>query len=67
MLRFCSQFFFLVLVLRKELDRRLNEVGHKFEWTNMKQDLKNLQQVKIEDNGKRFAIRSECKGCCAHI
>ena len=61
---FCS---FLVLVLKKELDRRLNTAGHVLEWANIKQDLKALQQVTIEENGKRLAIRSECKGVCGKV
>jgi len=28
------------------------------------QELKTPKQVKIEENGTRFAIRSECKGVC---
>jgi len=61
---FCS---FLSLVLKKELDRRLNTAGHIFEWSDIKQDLKALQQVTIEENGKRLAIRSECKGVCGKV
>ncbi len=61
---FCS---FLVLVLKKELDRRLNTAGHVLEWANIKQDLKALQQVTIEENGKRLAIRSECRGVCGKV
>ena len=61
---FCS---FLALVLRKELERRLNQAGHLFEWSDIKQDLKALQQVTIEEDGKYFAIRSECKGHCGKI
>lgn len=61
---FCS---FLALVLRKELERRLNDAGHIFEWADIKQDLKALQQVTIEEDGKCFALRSECKGHCGKI
>ena len=61
---FCS---FLALVLRKELEQRLNQAGHVFEWSDIKQDLKALQQVTIEEDGKCFAIRSECKGHCGKI
>ena len=58
---------FLALVLRKELDQRLAQSKHRFEWSDIKQDLKALKQVEIEENGTRFAIRSECKGVCGKI
>lgn len=61
---FCS---FLALVLRKELERRLNAAGHVFEWSDIKQDLKALQIVTIEEGSKRFAIRSQCQGNCGKI
>jgi len=61
---FCS---FLALVLRKELDRRLDEAGHSFEWVDIKQDLKSLQEVVIEDNGKSLALRTECIGTCGNV
>ena len=58
---------FLALVLKKELDRRLDKAGHRFEWADIKQDLKALQQTHLEDNGKRLAIRSECVGACGRV
>jgi hypothetical protein len=61
---FCS---FLALVLRKELDRRLQEAGQCFEWADIKQDLKALQEVAIEDSGKALALRTECVGTCSKI
>jgi transposase len=61
---FCS---FLALVLRKELDRRLKEAGHHFEWADIKQDLKSLQEVLIEDKGRTLALRTECLGTCGKI
>jgi transposase len=61
---FCS---FLALVLRKELDRRLEKAGHCFEWSEIKQDLKALQEIVIEENDKSLAIRSECLGICGKI
>jgi hypothetical protein len=61
---FCS---FLALVLRKELDRRLEKAGLRFEWADIKQDLKALQEIIIEDQGKSIAIRSECKGSCGKV
>ena len=61
---FCS---FLALVIRKELDRRLEKAGHCFEWADIKQDLKALQEITIEDRGKTLAIRSECLGTCGKV
>jgi transposase len=61
---FCS---FLALVLRKELDRRLQKAGHCFEWSDIKQDLKAMQELTIEDNGKPLIIRSECPGTCGKV
>ena len=61
---FCS---FLALVLRKELDRRLEEAGCNFEWADIKQDLKALQEVEIEDGGKSLALRTECLGTCGKV
>lgn len=61
---FCS---FLALVLKKELDRRLHTAGHSFEWADIKQDLKALQDTTIEDDGKRLAIRSQCLGTAGKV
>jgi transposase len=61
---FCS---FLALVIRKELDRRLEKAGHCFEWADIKQDLKALQEITIKDRGKTLAIRSECLGTCGKV
>jgi transposase len=61
---FCS---FLALVIRKELDRRLEKAGYCFEWADIKQDLRALQEIMIEDKGKTLAIRSECLGTCGKI
>jgi len=61
---FCS---FLALVLRKELEQRLEGAGHDFEWADIKQDLKALEAFSIEDNGKSLVVRSECQGHCGKI
>jgi hypothetical protein len=61
---FCS---FLALVLRKELDSRLEKAGHSFEWADIKQDLEALQEVTIENEKKRLAVRTECIGSCGKI
>jgi transposase len=61
---FCS---FLALVLRKELDRRLAEAGHHFEWADIKRDLKALEEVLIKENGKSLVLRTECTGTCGRV
>lgn len=61
---FCS---FLALVLRKELDRRLEQAGCSFEWADIKQDLKALQETIIDDSGKRLAVRTQCAGTCGKV
>jgi transposase len=61
---FCS---FLALVLRKELERRLEGAGHCMEWAEIKQDLKALQEVIIQENGTSLALRTECAGGCGKI
>ena len=58
---------FLALMLRKELYRRLEAHGHSFEWADIKQDLKALQETIIEDDGKRLAVRSQCLGTCGKV
>jgi hypothetical protein len=61
---FCS---FLALVLRQELQARLEERGHEFEWADVIQDLDRLQQVEVEQDGKRFLLRSEVEGTCGQV
>jgi transposase len=61
---FCS---FLALVLKKELDDRLAGQGLQFEWADIKQDLKALQEVTIEENGTTMVVRTECQGSCVKV
>jgi transposase len=61
---FCS---FLALVLRKELDRRLEAAGHQFEWADIKRDLKALQEVTVEESGRSLAVRTACVGNCGKV
>jgi hypothetical protein len=61
---FCS---FLALVLRQELEARLVADGHEFEWADVIQDLDRLQVVEVEQNGKRFLLRSELQGTCGAV
>jgi len=61
---FCS---FLALLLRHELQTRLRERGHAFEWADVLQDLERLQVVDVEHEGKRFRLRSELTGVCGRV
>jgi transposase len=61
---FCS---FLALVLRKELDRQLESAGHQLEWEEIKRDLKALQRVTVEEEGRRLYVRTACAGACGKI
>jgi hypothetical protein len=61
---FCT---FLALVLRQELQARLEERGHEFEWADVICDLDRLQVEEVEQEGKRFLLRSEARGTCGHV
>jgi Transposase DDE domain len=61
---FCS---FLALVLRQELQARLKERGHELEWDDVISDLDRLQLVEVEQEGKRFLLRSETQGTTGKV
>jgi len=61
---FCT---FLGLVLLKELDRSLRVAGLDLEHNEVMRDLKALQRMRIEDEGKVFWLRSQVQGCCAKV
>jgi len=61
---FCS---FLALVLRQELQARLEQRGHDPEWADVIRDLDRLQRVEVEQDGKRFLLRSEVQGTCGKV
>src|SRR4030042_368179 len=61
---FCS---FLALVLRKELDMRMEATGEIVEWLQVKQDLKRLHEVVIEQSGRKIALRTEASGDCHKV
>jgi transposase len=61
---FCS---FLALLLRHELQTRLEARGRHFEWEDVIADLDRLQVVDVEQDGKRFRLRTEVRGCCARV
>jgi transposase len=61
---FCS---YMALVLRKELDRLLEKTGCSFEWADIKQDLKALQDMVIKDKEKRLVVRTQSVGTCGKV
>ena len=61
---FCS---FLALVLRKELQDRLEAAGEQFEWAEILRDVKALENVEVEHDEKRFLLRTELEGSCGPV
>jgi Transposase DDE domain len=61
---FCS---FLALVLRYELQSRLQAKGRTFEWAHVIRDLEQMQQVEVEHQGHRFLLRSELPGTAGRV
>ena len=61
---FCS---FLALVLRKELDMRMEAMGEHVEWLQIKQDLKRMQEVVITQSDRKIALRTEASGDCHKV
>ncbi len=61
---FCS---FLALVLRRELDKRLETLNMDYEWNDIKRDLTALQEVTLEEEQSKLAIRTACRGICADV
>jgi transposase len=61
---FCS---FLALLLRYELQARLAARGPVPEWADVVQDLERLQYVEVEQEGKRFRLRTQLQGTCGRV
>ena len=61
---FCS---FLALVLKQELESRLRKRGYKFEWAEVMRDLERVQYVEVEQEGKKFLLRSELEGVAGKV
>jgi Transposase DDE domain len=61
---FCS---FLALLLRHELQARLQARGHALEWAEVIEDLERVQYVEVEHTGKRFLLRSELQGTAGRV
>jgi hypothetical protein len=56
---FCS---FLALLLRRALERRLEQQGQTWEWAEILRGLDELQEVEARFQGKRFILRSQIVG-----
>ena len=61
---FCS---FLALLLRHELQLRLERRGWKLEWADVLQDLDRLQEIEITVNGKGYTLRTEANGTVGKV
>jgi hypothetical protein len=61
---FCS---FLALVLRQELQARLEARGHHFEWADIVRDLERVQYVEVAQGGRHYWLRSELQGTAGHV
>ena len=49
--------------IRAELEGR----GHKLEWDDVIGDVDRLQVVEVEQDGKRFLLRTEAQGTCGKV
>lgn len=62
---FCS---FLALILRKELQDRLEAKGYAdIEWAQALQDLDRLHETTVTISGKRFILREKCPGVSGKV
>jgi len=61
---FCS---FLALLLRKELQDRMARAGVEAEWAEVVRDLDEVQEVLLEQEGKRFLLRTAAAGCAGKV
>ena len=61
---FCS---FLAILLIKELRRKMDVKGLKYEWNEILQALNRLEEIKIEKDGKRFLLINDVTKCSREI
>ena len=61
---FCS---FLALVLRKELDERLDAAAADPEWADIVRDLDRVEEVTVDQGTKRFVLRVQAPGCAGVV
>ena len=57
----------VIRLVIKELDRSLRAAGLDLEHNEMMRDLKALQRMRIDDDGRVFWLRSQVQGCCAKV
>jgi transposase len=61
---FCT---FLSLVLRQELQARLQARGHHLEWADVVRDLERVQYVEVVQHDKKYLLRSELQGTAGRV
>jgi len=61
---FCS---FLALLLVKELEDRLHRHNIAAEWDDILRDLDRLQEIELEQDGKRFLLRTPTTGVAGKL
>lgn len=61
---FCS---FLALILAKALEDRLAAHGIAAEWADILADIDRLQEIEIEQDGKRLRLRTPTTGCAGKL
>ena len=61
---FCSG---LSLILRKELQARLEARGEPLEWDDIVHDLDALTETEVVHEGQRFRLRAEAQGTCGKV
>jgi hypothetical protein len=61
---FCS---FLALILRQQLEDRLQAAGEQLEWADIVRDLELLEEIEVEQNGRRFLLRTEARGVTGRV
>lgn len=61
---FCS---FLALVLRHQLQEKLNRASLELEWEDVIRDLDALQEVEVIQQKKHFILRTSLQGCAGKV
>jgi hypothetical protein len=58
---------FLALLLVKELEDRLRRQGITAEWGDILRDLDRLQEIQLDQDGKRFLLRTPTTGVAGKL